>query len=489
MKKREKRMLSFLMAAVLTISGMSGLFVKEAKAEELAAVGKNIVLNKTATASSTANNAGPELAVEGVKDQAQQWNSTDMKDWGAASGTERDDDEQTPQWIQIDRGEGAEEAAITSIKLWYNMKVWPMEYKILTAQTSDLAADPEGTTVDLSEWTEVVSVDRPSSNGFVANGSGQDIADTTANTDTITADTTPALNPDVKVQRYVLIYITKVNAQAPRNNVNLREIEIFDDTVNVDVDAVLDTISADDLAISDGKIVVNTQAEGVKAYIRGSDLENVVDNDGNLTGYNIGDREVTLIVRVENEKDPEDYADKNLTVTIPDNSAAYPAEYFPQTEQQNAKPEVIPSLQEWYGYSGNFELNETSRIIYNDAAGTGIEAAAENMKTDLLEIAELELPVQAGTAADAGENDIYIESQAEDTYKVGDEGYLMVTDESGLKIYAPTYTGCLYGTITAEQILYQADGNRTVPRGITRDYPAYEVRGVMLDVARTPYRI
>src|SRR5699024_1334448 len=57
------------------------------------------------------------------------------------------------------------------------------------------------------------------------------------------------------------------------------------------------------------------------------------------------------------------------------------------------------------------------------------------------------------------------------------------------KSYAPSYTGCLYGTISVEQILYQANGNRTVPRGIARDYPAYEIRGVMLDVARTPYRI
>ena len=111
------------------------------------------------------------------------------------------------------------------------------------------------------------------------------------------------------------------------------------------------------------------------------------------------------------------------------------------------------------------------------------------MKTDLLDITGLDLAVTEGTAEDAGENDIYIESQTEDTYKVGDEGYLIVTDDSGLKIYAPSYTGCLYGTISVEQILYQADGNRTVPKGITRDYPAYEIRGMMLDVARTPYRI
>lgn len=489
MKKRGRKVTAMLLAAVLTVSGLPGLRASEAEAATLETEGKNLVLGKDVIASSTANGAGPELAVDGVKDQTQQWNSADMKDWGAASGTEKDEEDQTPQWIQIDRGADAEPAAVTSIKLWYNMKVWPMEYQILTAETSDLTADPEDTSVDLSEWTEVVSVERPSSNGFAANGQGQDIADAEANTDTITADTTPALAKDVQLQRYVLVYITKVNAQAPGNNVNLREIEIFDDTVNVDVNAVLDSISAQDLMITDGKVTVNKEAEGAKIYVRGSDLENVVDNEGNLNGYNIGEKEVTLIIRVENEKDPSQYAEKNLSVIVPDQSAAYPQEYFPEIAEPNAKPEVIPSLQEWYGYSGEFEISEDTEIIYNDAAGAGIEAAAENMKTDLLDIAGLDLAVKAGTEADAGKNDIYVESQTEDTYKVGDEGYLIVTDDSGLKIYAPSYAGCLYGTISVEQMLYQADGNRTVPKGITRDYPAYEIRGVMLDVARTPYRI
>ena len=33
-----------------------------------------------------------------------------------------------------------------------------------------------------------------------------------------------------------------------------------------------------------------------------------------------------------------------------------------------------------------------------------------------------------------------------------------------------------------------AEDHLTVPQGIMRDYPAYEVRGVKLDIARTPYR-
>ena len=209
-------------------------------------IGENIVLNKETIASSTANGLGPELVVDG-NTAAPQWNSSDMKNWGAASDTSKDEVEQTPQWIVIDRGEDAEPANITQIKLWYNARVWPMEYQIYTASASDLET---GDTVDLSRWDEVVSVDRPSSasgtSGQVVNGAGQNIADTNENSDTITAETVPALDADVQLQRYVLIYFAKVNAQAPGNNINLREIQIFDDTQIVDVQAALDSISASD---------------------------------------------------------------------------------------------------------------------------------------------------------------------------------------------------------------------------------------------------
>mgnify|MGYP000226324708 CR=1 FL=1 len=98
-----------------------------------------------------------------------------MKNWGAASGNSKDSEEQTAQWIQIDRGEDAEEEDISSIRLWYNMKVWPMEYELYTADESTLTAG--STDVDLNNWTSLVSVSRPSANGLVANGEGQNIAD------------------------------------------------------------------------------------------------------------------------------------------------------------------------------------------------------------------------------------------------------------------------------------------------------------------------
>ncbi|MCI6553587.1 MAG: S-layer homology domain-containing protein [Lachnospiraceae bacterium] len=506
MRLRLKKVMALLLAAAMAV-GISGspVYAGEAGQTEISdrsgdtelnvksagvvISGTNVVRGKSVIASSVQNNCGPELVVDGISNQNSQWNSANMKDWG--SSTEKDEEAQTAQWLLIDRGADAQPIDIQAIKLWFNVKVWPMKYEIRTAASSSLTS---GGTVDLAQFpTVLATVSRASYNGFVQNGTqpdgaAQDIANSTENSDTIAANTTPALSGE-KLQRYVLVYFEKVNAQAPGNNINLREIEIFDTSVNVDVNAVLAGITAQSLTVENNRIRIagSESTPGVSIRVKGSSQERVVDNEGRLTGRNIGERRVTLLIRAENQLDPADYAEKNLEILIPDNRAAYGTEFGLQEVSSNAKPEVIPSLQEWHGYRGEFVLTQDSKIIYNDRGGVGIEQAAAHMKEDLLEISGLDLTVSSGTAP-TGPNDIYIESQTADTYEVGEEGYVMVTNEEGLHIYAPSYKGCLYGTITAEQILYQAEDKRAVPKGMIRDYPAYEVRGLMLDVARTPYR-
>ena len=314
---KKKRLISLIAAFSLVFTGVTAYVPSGVYAEENVQM-ENLVQGKAAIASSTANGYGPEYAVDGVTSETVQWNSADMKNWGAASGNSKDSEEQTAQWIQIDRGENAEEEDISSIKLWYNVKVWPMEYEIYTADESTLT---EGSTdVDLNNWTSLVSVSRPSANGQVANGEGQNIADTSANTDTITAASSPALASDKKLKRYVLMYIRKVNAQAVGNNVNLREIQIFSQNESADVNGTLAGITADSLKVQDGQITVDTgTARGVNAYVRGSSLENVVSNDGQISDYNIGDRNVTLLVRVENKKNPDEYAEKNKVLSVSHN--------------------------------------------------------------------------------------------------------------------------------------------------------------------------
>ena len=183
----------------------------------------NLALGCEATASSVANNCPPSWAVDGATG-APQWNSEDMK----TASTVNDTDEQIHQWLKVDLGENT--STLTEIKLWYNLKVWPMVYEI---QTSDIG-DP-----DAEDWETVVRVERPSSNGLVVNGPDQDIADTTANTDTITSTSNPKLKTNI-LKRYVRFYCEKVNAKAGGHNINLREIEIFGTNSKFDVKNEID---------------------------------------------------------------------------------------------------------------------------------------------------------------------------------------------------------------------------------------------------------
>ncbi len=423
----KKRILSMVLALALVLGCLGGLTVRAADT--------NLAVGRPATASSVANGCGPEIAVDGITDQPSQWNSENMK-----NGTVADDAPQNEQWLQVDLGTSG--AQISRIKLWYNMKVWPMVYRIETTDTPD----------DPGSWQTVVSVSRPSRNGWVWNGAGQNIADETANTDTITLTSSPSLER-TELGRYLRFYVEKVNAQAPGNNVNLREIEIF------------------------GTIPGGTQPSYT---VRGSELEHVIANDGTPSRWNIGDRDVTLLVT-------ENGVEKNIVVTAQDQSGNYPAEWFPEVDNPNPRPQVIPTIQEWYGYEGNFTLTADSRIVINDLSRVGLEKVAAVMQENILEITGLEPAIVTGTAGDA--DDIYIEALTDpELYDLGDEGYLMVTNGQGIRIYAPTYTGCMFGAVTVEQMLWMAADHRSVPMGIMRDYPAYEVRGLKLDIARTPYR-
>lgn len=67
---------------------------------------------------------------------------------------------------------------------------------------------------------------------------------------------------------------------------------------------------------------------------------------------------------------------------------------------------------------------------------------------------------------------------------LGKEGYTLAIDDM-IEIKSNYETGILYGGISITQMFSQNDGMNNVAKGLARDYPKYEVRAGMLDVART----
>ena len=93
------------------------------------------------------------------------------------------------------------------------------------------------------------------------------------------------------------------------------------------------------------------------------------------------------------------------------------------------------------------------------------------------------LKVVSGVTPKAG--DISFTLTKDQSKGLQDEGYLMDISDY-ITVEAETETGSFWATRTILQILKQ-NNNITIPKGVTRDYPLYKVRGFILDVGRKTF--
>ena len=438
---------AFLLCESLFTPNLAGMGAGLLKVQAAAA---NVALNKEVTSSANESATwSADKAVDGDKtSDSGRWSSGDM-------GTNRDN----PQWLVIDLS--AATTNVESINIYFNLKAWSTEYQIQTSDSNGADAN----------WETVYELSRDSAN---VQRNDPDVINA--------SDLSKA-----ELKRYVRFYFKKGNINGWKC-ISVREIEIMGTQSGMIETAasVLKNLSGLTVGANEEELVIPNTSEQYDISIYGSELDQLLTEDGKASAMRIGDRSFNVILKATNKNDPQDTAKKNVTVTVKGNTDKYP-ELFKKVSNPNPMPKVLPTIQEWYGYEGNFKLTEQSRIVVNDAAGVDAEEAAKEMQSDIHDICGLDLEIVKGTST--GTNDIYLESQTEDVYDVGKEGYLMVNDDAGLKIYSSTKTGLLYGTVTVEQILYQDSEHANVPKGVIRDYPAYEMRGVMFDIARIPTRI
>lgn len=218
--------------------------------------------------------------------------------------------------------------------------------------------------------------------------------------------------------------------------------------------------------IENGKIVMPQADGGYELSLFGSDNRQVIDLDG--TVYTpLVDTEVKLIYQAE-LGDERVEGESNVSVTVPG--------LYTASEGDNECPDVIPSIQEWKGNQGEFTLSDSSEIVYSDES---LKDTAEKIKRYF----EGVLGVSPALSQGEGESGDIVLSLSEKS-ELGKEGYEMVIGDT-VEISAPQEIGVLYGGTTITQILYS--DNLTAPKGLVRDYPAYEVRSVMMDLGRPYY--
>ena len=93
--------------------------------------------------------------------------------------------------------------------------------------------------------------------------------------------------------------------------------------------------------------------------------------------------------------------------------------------------------------------------------------------------------IKKGTKAEAKMCDFYF-GLTEDENGLGKEGYTMDIDDF-VSVEAETATGAYWATRSILQILKQTSGS--MPKGLVRDYPKFEVRGFSLDIGRKPFTL
>ncbi len=143
---------------------------------------------------------------------------------------------------------------------------------------------------------------------------------------------------------------------------------------------------------------------------------------------------------------------------------------------ENVKPFVIPELKEWRGKEGYFSVDASTRVVCNHKNKQLVDVA-EQFAEDYYTMFGVKLQVVDGRA---GNGDIVFELSKNN--KLGKEGYSIDINKK-VVVSAPEVVGTFWATRTLLQISEQTD-DRTLPNGLIKDFPDYEIRGFMMDCGR-----
>lgn len=263
--------------------------------------------------------------------------------------------------------------------------------------------------------------------------------------------------------------------QTARYGYSVYELEVYSEDV---IDETYETTAADVIAGLEGQapalsedgteLILPEVPEGYKIELYGTDNAQVISTD-NKVHQPLVDMPVNVLYKVTNTEDETDTAESEEDVLF-----VVPGKYSTEASD-NDKPNVVPGLREWKGKEGSFRLSEASRIVYTEDSQKEAAEMIQSYFKDMLAV-DAEVVKGSGQAGDIVLKNEYT------TAELGEEGYYMNIDDQVI-ISSPTKQGSIYGGASITQILYQSE-ERAAPKGLTRDYPQYEVRAGMIDVGR-----
>lgn len=232
-----------------------------------------------------------------------------------------------------------------------------------------------------------------------------------------------------------------------------------------DAQQLADSLTMPEIKAGDTKLTMPKVGSGAKIEFLGADFEQIIDPKGKIHSV-ISDTPVNVSFKVT--KDGKSALSKDYALLVPaaDNAAG-----------GNPKPKVIPDILQWKGGEGSFVFGkkitvsnalgkERTRLLINDIKAIlphcEVQAVDANMQPDIA------FGLKKGN-------------------KAKDESYTLRVSPKGIAIAADSQKGLYWGTRTLLQILRQTKGS--VPCGLAKDFPRYQLRGFIFDIARTPYTL
>ncbi len=221
--------------------------------------------------------------------------------------------------------------------------------------------------------------------------------------------------------------------------------------------------------------------ENISAVLIGTTYEQIIDFDGKVR-HPISPKTTKLTFQLTDPQGNKGWT-RILEVAVP----AQEAEVLPSG--RNAKPGVVPALQEWLGGpSGTeFEPGENFRVVIPPQGGGDalLRKRAELFATELSELLGREIKViESADGLELKDCVAIAIENGEDTKFLGKEGYILSCSESSITIRAHDSLGAFWGTRTILQVFTERDN--VFPCGLAIDYPQYGLRGFSYDAGRKP---
>ena len=179
----------------------------------------------------------------------------------------------------------------------------------------------------------------------------------------------------------------------------------------------------------------------------------------------------------------------------------------PMMSAETSGPEnqlkLIPEPKEVRVQEGSFHVRPTTRILVEFGHQDEDRIAAETLAEEIHDQSGLKLSITGARTESKQESKQeegaivlarlqdknvreFLESKNLKADSIGDQGYLLFSDNSHLIVAANTGQGLFYGVQTLRQLLHAEGKSLVCPAVSIRDWPSMEWRGVQDDISRGP---